>query len=98
MLPLPFSPFFSLSNYPFPEYTTTAELDSMVSHELARDPAHYGPVRCIMAAGRRVWTCGGSSAFATFREWTQAGFHIAAHSMRSMGEGPRLCPFFVGVS
>lgn len=58
----------------------------MVSHPLARESAHYGPVRCIAAAAGRVWTCGGSSAFATFKEWTQSGIHVEQHSMRSMGE------------
>jgi hypothetical protein len=58
----------------------------MVAHPLARESAHYGPIRCIVAAAGRVWTSGGSSAFATFKEWTQTGIHVEQHSMRSMGE------------
>jgi hypothetical protein len=58
----------------------------MVSTPLARENAHYGPVRCICAAEGRVYTCGGTSAFASFKEWLQSGILLKSQSMRSMGE------------
>lgn len=111
----------------------------MATHPLAREPAHYGPVRSMAAAVScllhrllralscctvwwtsavwpaarralqraggsvrhraarpprtcplplqvgRVWTCGGSSAFASFKEWTQAGVLLGSQSMRTTG-------------
>jgi hypothetical protein len=60
--------------------------DGMTWHPLAKESAHYGPVRTIAAAAGRVWTCGGSSAFAVLKEWTPDGILVDTHSMRSMGE------------
>lgn len=61
----------------------------MYTHALWREAAHYGPVRCIAAACGRVWTCGGSSAFAVFKEWTQSGIRVKAHKVRDTGESER---------
>ena len=58
----------------------------MVSSPLARELAHHGPVGCIAAAAGRVWTCGGTGAYATFREWTQAGVLLSTCKLRSKGE------------
>ena len=59
----------------------------MVRSPLARELAHYGPVRCMTAAAGRVWTCGGSSAFAVFREWTQEGHFLHESDMKRTGGG-----------
>ena len=43
----------------------------------------YGPFCAQMG---RVWTCGGSSAFASFKEWTQQGVLLGSQSMRLTGK------------
>lgn len=60
-------------------------------HPLLQEAAHYGPVRSIAAAEQRVWTCGGSSAFARFKEWTQFGWPLSNADMRNTGATQRRC-------
>ncbi|KAI7842069.1 hypothetical protein COHA_004266 [Chlorella ohadii] len=67
------------------DYGSADVVNGMVTHPLAREPAHYGPVRSMAAAMGRVWTCGGSSAFASFKEWTQQGVLLGSQSMRLTG-------------
>ncbi|KAL4422385.1 hypothetical protein ABPG75_008582 [Micractinium tetrahymenae] len=59
--------------------------EGLVAHPLLGEQAHYGPVRSIAAAEGRVWTCGGSSAFARFKEWTQSGWQVSNADMRNTG-------------
>jgi len=59
--------------------------EGMIVHPLAREPAHYGSVCSLAAGAGRVFTCGGSSAFATFKEWRQDGLLLNSSSMRDMG-------------
>ncbi|PSC73896.1 Serine threonine-kinase CTR1 isoform A [Micractinium conductrix] len=72
---------------PSPNYRLDGELNAegMFRHPLARESAHYGPVRSLAAAEGRVWTCGGSSAFASFKEWSQDGVLMSSTNMQSMG-------------
>ncbi|PRW45448.1 serine threonine- kinase drkA isoform A [Chlorella sorokiniana] len=67
------------------DYCNAERVNGMLVHPDAREPAHYGPVRSIAAAMGRVWTSGGSSAFASFKEWTQQGVLLGSQSMRLTG-------------
>lgn len=71
------------------ERNPAAEVDR-VTHVIipdlrAKEKAHEGPVAAILAAGGRVWTTGGSSAFVCLREWTQRGEFINRTDLKQLG-------------
>lgn len=57
--------------------------------------AHLGPVVCVGAAAGRVFTAGGSSAFACFKQWSRVGKPLASTNLAKDRAGAMSCMTFI---